>query len=118
MRLMNLDLDGPANIGSQGYVTVRQLIETFIVISGKRLRVQYLSGPVGVQSGKFSNPRIYSLGWRRWSAMASASPVGRSYDRWRYWSERGGVVIDGSHLGVEELQGSRLLPQGCLLVAP
>jgi nucleoside-diphosphate-sugar epimerase len=64
VRLMHSDLDGPANIGSPEYVTVRQLVEIVIAISGKQLRVQYVPGPVGVQSRNFSNARIYSLGWR------------------------------------------------------
>ncbi len=64
VRLMQSDLDGPVNIGSPEYVTVRQLVEAVIAISGKRLRVQYVPGPVGVQSRNFSNARIYSLGWR------------------------------------------------------
>ncbi len=63
LRLMQSDLDGPVNIGSPEYVTVRQLVEAVIALSGKRLRVQYVPGPVGVQSRNFSNARIYSLGW-------------------------------------------------------
>jgi len=63
VRLMRSTLEGPANIGSTEYVTVRQLVETVIGISGKRLRVKYVNGPVGVQSRNFSNARIYSIGW-------------------------------------------------------
>jgi GDP-D-mannose 3', 5'-epimerase len=64
VRLMRSDLEGPANIGSPEYVTVRQLVETAIGISGKRLRVQYIDGPVGVRARNFSNARIYTIGWR------------------------------------------------------
>jgi nucleoside-diphosphate-sugar epimerase len=64
IRLMRSDLDGPANIGSPEYVTVRELVDTVIDISGKRLRVRYVDGPVGVRSRNFSNARIYSIGWR------------------------------------------------------
>lgn len=64
VRIMHSGLDGPVNIGSPEYVTVRQLAEAVIAISGKRLRVQYIPGPTGVQSRNFSNARIYSLGWR------------------------------------------------------
>jgi GDP-D-mannose 3',5'-epimerase len=64
VRLMRSDVDGPVNIGSPEYVTVCQLVEIVIAVSGKRLRVKYVDGPVGVQSRNFSNTRIYSTGWR------------------------------------------------------
>ena len=64
VRLMRSDVEGPANIGSPEYVSVRDLVETVIALSGKRLRVRYVDGPVGVQSRNFSNTRIYSTGWR------------------------------------------------------
>ena len=64
VRLMHSTLEGPANIGSPEYVTVRQLVDAVIGISGKRLRVKYVDGPVGVHSRNFSNARIYSTGWR------------------------------------------------------
>jgi nucleoside-diphosphate-sugar epimerase len=64
VRLMQSDLDRPANIGTPEYVTVKQLVETAIAISGKRLRVQYVPGPVGVQSRNFSHARMHALGWR------------------------------------------------------
>lgn len=63
VRLMRSDLAGPANIGSEEYVTVQQLVETVIANSGKQLRIEYVPGPVGVQSRNFSNGRIYSIGW-------------------------------------------------------
>ncbi len=63
-RLMQSDLEGPVNIGSPEYVTVQELVDTVIDVSGKRIGIQYVDGPVGVQSRNFSNARIYSLGWR------------------------------------------------------
>ena len=63
-RLMQSDLEGPVNIGCPQYVTVKELVETVIEVSGKRVRVKYVPGPVGVQSRNFSNARIYSLGWQ------------------------------------------------------
>jgi len=33
-------------------------------VAGKTINVEYIPGPVGVQSRNFSNARIYSLGWR------------------------------------------------------
>jgi nucleoside-diphosphate-sugar epimerase len=32
-------------------------------VAGKRIRIRYIDGPVGVQSRNFSNARICSLGW-------------------------------------------------------
>jgi len=32
-------------------------------IAGKRINIQYVDGPVGVQSRNFSNERIYQTGW-------------------------------------------------------
>ena len=33
-------------------------------VSGKQINVEWVKGPVGVQSRNFSNERIYSTGWR------------------------------------------------------
>ena len=32
-------------------------------MAGQRIKVEWVKGPVGVQSRNFSNERIYSLGW-------------------------------------------------------
>jgi nucleoside-diphosphate-sugar epimerase len=61
--LMQSDLEGPVNIGSPEYVTVDQLVDTVIEVSGKRIRKKYVEGPVGVQARNFSKARIHSLGW-------------------------------------------------------
>jgi nucleoside-diphosphate-sugar epimerase len=78
-RLMHSDLDVPANIGTEEYVTVRELVETVIGISGKRLRVRYVPGPVGVQSRNFSHERVHGLGWR--PKVSLRDGLGRTY-RW------------------------------------
>jgi nucleoside-diphosphate-sugar epimerase len=62
--LMLSDLEGPVNIGCPQYVTVDELAETVIRVSGKEVGIQHIEGPVGVLSRNFSNNRIYSLGWR------------------------------------------------------
>ena len=62
--LMQSDLEGPVNIGCPQYVTVQELVDTVIEVSGKKINVKYVPGPVGVQSRNFSNARIYSLGWQ------------------------------------------------------
>ncbi|MCM8775350.1 MAG: NAD-dependent epimerase/dehydratase family protein [Candidatus Omnitrophica bacterium] len=63
-RLMHSELEGPTNIGNPEYVTVQELVDTVIQISGKKIRVKYIPGPVGVQSRNFSNDKIYKTGWR------------------------------------------------------
>ena len=62
--LMQSDLEGAVNIGCPQYVTVKELVDTVIEVSGKKIKVKYVPGPVGVQSRNFSNARIYSLGWQ------------------------------------------------------
>lgn len=61
--LMHSDLVGPTNIGSEEYVTVDQLVQTAIAVSGKNISIKHVPGPVGVQSRNFSLARIRSLGW-------------------------------------------------------
>jgi GDP-D-mannose 3',5'-epimerase len=62
--LMQSDLEGPTNIGSDEYVSVKELVDTVTSVSGKDLEVRYIEGPVGVQSRNFSHARIHSLGWK------------------------------------------------------
>ena len=62
--LMHSDLEGAVNIGCPQYVTVNELVDTVAEVSGKRIHVKHIEGPVGVQSRNFSNERIYSIGWR------------------------------------------------------
>jgi len=61
--VMHSDLEGPVNLGAEERITVADLVRTVIEVSGKRLSVQYVPGPVGVQSRNFSKVRIKSLGW-------------------------------------------------------
>ncbi len=61
--LMQSDLEGPVNIGSDERVTVDELVRTVIAVSGKEIKVKYVPGPVGVQARNFSKARIRSLGW-------------------------------------------------------
>jgi nucleoside-diphosphate-sugar epimerase len=63
-RLMQSDLEGPVNIGSPEYVSVEQLVQTIVELSGKSIKVKYVKGPVGVQSRNFGNARIHTTGWR------------------------------------------------------
>lgn len=62
--LVQSDLEEPVNIGSPEYVTVDELAYTIVEVSGKKINIKYVKGPVGVQSRNFSNTKIYSTGWR------------------------------------------------------
>jgi len=77
--LMQSNLEGPVNIGSPEYVTVDELVATVIEVSGKRIHVKHVDGPVGVQARNFSNARIYSLGWR--AKVSLKEGIGHTY-RW------------------------------------
>jgi nucleoside-diphosphate-sugar epimerase len=62
--LMHSDLEGAVNIGCPEYVSVDELANAVMDISGKKVQIKHVPGPVGVQSRNFSNERIYSLGWQ------------------------------------------------------
>lgn len=78
-RLMQSDLSGPTNIGTPEYVSVAELVATVADAAGKRIEVDYVPGPVGVQSRNFSNTRIYSLGWK--PRVSLKEGIARTY-RW------------------------------------
>jgi len=63
IRLMHSELYGPVNIGTRDYVTVKELVDLVADVSGKQVHVEWVDGPVGVQSRNFSNDRIESIGW-------------------------------------------------------
>ena len=62
--LMDSNLEGPTNIGSPEYVSVKELVGTVIQVSGKKINIKYVKGPVGVLSRNFSNKKIYTTGWK------------------------------------------------------
>jgi nucleoside-diphosphate-sugar epimerase len=52
-----------ANIGTEEYVTVHQLVDTVIDVSGKDIGVEHVEGAVGVQARNFCHARMHQLGW-------------------------------------------------------
>ena len=65
IRLMRSDWTGPVNIGSDEMVTINQLADTAISISGKTLSKQHIPGPLGVRGRNSDNALIHKmLGWR------------------------------------------------------
>ncbi|MGB4782568.1 NAD-dependent epimerase/dehydratase family protein [Candidatus Methylomirabilis sp.] len=70
-------LEGPVNLGSDERVTVADLVKTVIEVSGKKITVRYVPGPVGVQSRNFSKARIKSLGWE--ARVSLRDGIARTY---------------------------------------
>ncbi|HFD39291.1 MAG TPA: NAD-dependent epimerase/dehydratase family protein [Anaerolineae bacterium] len=77
--LMQSDLEGAVNIGGEEYVTVAELVQTVIDVSGKEIHIEYVEGPVGVHSRNFSKERIKSLGWE--AKVPLREGIARTY-RW------------------------------------
>lgn len=64
LRLMRSDCTIPLNIGSEEMVTINQLADTIIKISGKKLSIKNVSGPLGVRGRNSDNKLIRKmLGW-------------------------------------------------------
>lgn len=64
VRLMRSSFTGPLNIGSEEMVTINQLAEIVIKISGKDLLIEHVPGPMGVRGRRSDNRLIKEkLGW-------------------------------------------------------
>ena len=61
--LMQSDLEGPTNIGSDVRHSVNEFADMAIELSGKKLTKKHIDGPVGVRARNFGTERIRSLGW-------------------------------------------------------
>jgi len=64
IRLMNSDFSGPVNIGSEEMVSINQLAQMVINISGKNLSIKNIAGPEGVRGRNSDNTLIREkLNW-------------------------------------------------------
>jgi nucleoside-diphosphate-sugar epimerase len=62
--LMRSDFEGPVNIGSDEMVTINQLAQYAIDISGKNITIKNIEGPTGVRGRNSDNKLIQEkLGW-------------------------------------------------------
>jgi nucleoside-diphosphate-sugar epimerase len=63
--LRSSTFEGPVNIGSDEMVSINQLAEMVIGISGKKISIRHVDGPLGVR-GRNSDNRLIEkmLGWR------------------------------------------------------
>jgi len=64
LRLMRSDFKGPVNIGSEEMVTINELAQIIIGMSGKKVTVKHIKGPIGVR-GRNSDNRLIKekLNW-------------------------------------------------------
>ncbi len=63
-RLMESDFQGPVNIGSEEMVTINRLVEIVMEITGKKLSIKHIPGPLGVRGRNSDNKLIKKvLGW-------------------------------------------------------
>ena len=64
LRLMRSDFEGPVNIGSEEMVTINELAQYAIDISGKNITIKNIPGPTGVRGRNSDNKLIQEkLGW-------------------------------------------------------
>jgi nucleoside-diphosphate-sugar epimerase len=55
---------GPINIGSEEMVTINEFAEKIMKISGKKLKIKHIKGPLGVRGRNSDNQLIRKkLGW-------------------------------------------------------
>jgi len=62
--LMQSEMREPVTIGSSEFVTVDRLAAAAIKVSGKKISVIHIDGPVGVQARILDKNRIQSIGWQ------------------------------------------------------
>ena len=62
--LMKSKINTPTNLGTDEYVTVKKLADTVIKVSGKKLKIKWVKGAVGVAARNFSSKQIRSTGWK------------------------------------------------------
>ncbi len=76
--LMHSDLASPVNLGSAEYVSVKELVNVVIRVSGKKINVKYVAGPVGVHFRNFSCKKMKSIGWQ--PRVSLEAGIRRTYD--------------------------------------
>jgi nucleoside-diphosphate-sugar epimerase len=62
--LMQSDIQEPVNIGTEEYISIKELVNMAFEIAGVKLNIKWIPGPVGVQARNFSHEKMYSLGWK------------------------------------------------------
>lgn len=84
IRLMNSGVTEPLNLSGAEYGTTNQMIDLVQQIAGTDLGVQYVIGPIGVQSRFSNNTRIQRvLGWEPRVGLREGFEK-----TWRYWWDK------------------------------
>jgi nucleoside-diphosphate-sugar epimerase len=69
-RLMQSDVSGPVNIGSDELISINELARMVMNIAGKKLKLHHIPGPLGVRGRSSDNTYIQQvLGWRPTSPL-------------------------------------------------
>jgi GDP-D-mannose 3', 5'-epimerase len=72
LRVMRSEIQMPVNIGSEEMISINDLAELIISISGKNLSIENIPGPVGVRGRNSDNRLIKSLlGWEPYEPLSS-----------------------------------------------
>jgi GDP-D-mannose 3',5'-epimerase len=62
--LMNSEFTGPCNIGSEEMISINQLVQLIIKVSGKDIKINHIPGPVGVRGRNSDNTLVRKeTGW-------------------------------------------------------
>lgn len=65
INLMNSNYSEPVNIGSEEMVSINKLCEIISEISNKNIKINHISGPIGVRGRNSDNNLIYEkIGWK------------------------------------------------------
>ncbi len=75
--LMQSDLEDGVNIGRREYVSVDQLARLIADVSGKRISIKHVKGPVGVKARNFRVDRMSAIGWE--SKISLREGLSRTY---------------------------------------
>lgn len=64
LKLMESDFEGPVNIGSEEMISINDLAKMVIRLSGRKLTIKNIDGPVGVMGRNSDNALLYEkLDW-------------------------------------------------------
>ncbi len=105
-RLMDSSFPGPVNIGSEEMVSINQLAELITNISGKKLAIRHISGPLGVRGRNSDNRLIHNkLGWK------PSSPLREGLQKTYAWIS---AQVEHSLLSLSQALESERTPQAVL----
>jgi nucleoside-diphosphate-sugar epimerase len=97
---MRSSFTGPVNIGSEEMVTINQLADMVIRISGKHISVAHVPGPMGVRGRRSDNRLIRArLGWEPTEKLIVG--VKKTY-MWIEWQVHRNNETGGSHTQAAE----------------